>query len=102
MMLIRPVILSAALAYLVIQEAAAAPAKTNTLAISSLAELAKAGTQSDQTVKMKAGLYRLRDFIPLESIPARQKAMQWQFITFSGSNNTFDLTGVTIELDTAL
>ncbi|MBL9116244.1 MAG: right-handed parallel beta-helix repeat-containing protein [Verrucomicrobiaceae bacterium] len=69
---------------------------------SSLAELAKAAALSSQKVKLKPGLYRLRDYIPPESIPERRKAQKWQFLTFSGSDNTFDLTGVTIELDTAL
>lgn len=70
--------------------------------ISSLAELAQAATQSGQQVKMKPGTYRLADFIPAASIPERRKKEQWQFITFSGNDNTFDLEGVVIELDTAL
>jgi hypothetical protein len=83
-------------------EGAAAPAKPTSLTISSLAELAQVATRSDQTVKVKPGLYRLQEFIPLKSIKERQKRKEWQFITFSGSGNTFDFTGVTIELDTAL
>lgn len=70
--------------------------------ISSLAELSQTAAQSGQTVKMKPGLYKLTDFIPLTSIRERAQRKEWQFITFSGSDNTFDLTGVTIELDTAL
>lgn len=70
--------------------------------ISSLAELAQAVTQSGQQVKMKPGTYRLADFIPATSLPERRKKEQWQFITFSGNDNTFDLEGVVIELDTAL
>ncbi len=72
------------------------------LTISSLGELAKLAAQSGQNVKMKEGTYRLVDFIPLDTIKERQEQKEWQFITFSGSSNTFDLTGVTIELDTAL
>jgi hypothetical protein len=83
-------------------EGAAAPAKPASLTISSLAELAQVATQSDQTVKVKPGLYRLQEFIQTNSIKERQKRKEWQFITFSGSDNTFDFTGVTIELDTAL
>ncbi|GEP43161.1 hypothetical protein [Brevifollis gellanilyticus] len=70
--------------------------------LSSLAELAQAATRSGQKLKMKPGKYRLTDFIPLASIPERRKQKQWQFITFSGNDNTFDLQGVTLELDTAL
>ncbi len=79
-----------------------ASAADGPVSISSLAELAQAATQSGQQVKLKPGKYRLADFIPIESIPKRHKEEQWQFITFSGSDNTFDLSGVTIELDTTL
>lgn len=72
------------------------------LAVSSLEELARVAALSDQEVKMTPGVYRLADFIPLGTIEERRKRKQWQFITFSGSRNVFDLTGVTIELDTAL
>lgn len=70
--------------------------------ISSLAELAQAAAQSGQKVKLKPGMYRMIDFIPLNSIKERQKRQEWQFLSFSGNNNTFDLSGVTIEFDTAL
>ena len=81
---------------------AAAVAAAEPTVISSLAELAQAAAQGGQNVKMKPGKYRLAELIPLESIPERRKNKQWQFITFSGSGSTFDLGGVTIELDTAL
>lgn len=70
--------------------------------ISSLAELAQAAALSGQNVKMKPGMYRMIDFIPLSSIKDRQKRQAWQFLIFSGNDNTFDLSGVTIEFDTAL
>lgn len=70
--------------------------------ISSLAELSQKAAESGQKVKMTPGVYRLADYIPLATIRERAKRKEWQFITFSGSDNTFDLTGVTIELDTAL
>lgn len=72
------------------------------ITISSLAELAQAAAQSGQTVMMKPGVYRLIDFIPLNSIAERRKRKEFAFLTFSGSNNVFDLSGVTIEEDTAL
>jgi len=70
--------------------------------ISSLAELAKAAAQDGVKVKMKSGTYPLTDFIPLASISDRQKRKEWQFLTFSGNQSDYDLSGVTIELDTAL
>lgn len=72
------------------------------LTVSSLAELAQAAAQSGQTVTMRPGVYRLIDFIPLSSIAERRKRKEFSFLTFSGSNNVFDLSGVTIEEDTAL
>ena len=72
------------------------------ITVSSLAELAQAATQSGQEVTMKPGVYRLIDFIPLNSIEDRRKRKEFSFLTFSGSNNVFDLRGVTIEEDTAL
>lgn len=93
---------SSSLAVLFLLVHASVFAADKPVTISSLAELAQAAAQSGQQVKMKPGKYPLADFIPLESIPERRKEKRWQFITFSGSDNTFDLSGVIIELDTAL
>ena len=79
-----------------------ATASNEPLAISSLAELAKAAAQSGQKVKMEPGVYRLVDFIPPTSVPERRERKEWQFLSFSGSDNVFDLRGVTLELDTVL
>lgn len=70
--------------------------------ISTLAELAQAAARSGQHVKMTPGVYHLRDLVAAESIPERRKQQQWQYLTFSGSDNVFDLRGVTLELDTSL
>lgn len=78
------------------------PAAAAPVSISSLAELAQAAARSGQTVVMKPGVYRLIEFIPLASLPERRKRNQFQFITFSGHNNNFQLDGVIIEEDTAL
>lgn len=86
----------------VVHLAAAAQPPAAVQEISSLNELASLAAKDGQRVKMKAGLYRLRDFISLESVPERRKRKVWQFIHFTGSDNVFDLTGVTVELDTAL
>lgn len=79
-----------------------ASAADNAVTISTLAELTQATARSGQTVTMKPGVYRLIDYIPLSAIPERRKQKQWQFLTFSGSNNVFHLDGVIIEADTAL
>ena len=92
----------AAASLLIALEVFAASDAPAPITVTTLADLAQVATKDGQVVKMKPGLYRLRDFIPLEKIKERQKQKQWQFITFSGSGNTFDFTDVTIELDTAL
>lgn len=70
--------------------------------VMNLAELARAAGRSGQVVKMTPGIYRLSDYIPLTAIPERRVRGEFQFMTFSGSNNVFHLDGVAIEVDTAL
>ncbi|WP_009958108.1 right-handed parallel beta-helix repeat-containing protein [Verrucomicrobium spinosum] len=80
----------------------AAPDSPDPVIVSSLAELSQKAAESGLGVKMTPGVYRLADYLPLATMRERAQRKAWQFITFSGSNNTFDLTGVTIELDTSL
>jgi parallel beta-helix repeat protein len=80
----------------------AASAAENRITVSTLAELAEAAARSGQTVTMRPGVYRLVDFIPPGALPERRRRQEWQFLTFSGSHNTFQLEGVTIEVDTTL
>jgi hypothetical protein len=100
MISIRGKVLSS-LAGLLLGEVAAVAAERS-VTVSSLAELAQAATRSGQTITMKPDVYRLTDFIPPGTLPERRRQQQWQFLNFSGSNNTFHLEGVTIEVDTAL
>ncbi len=72
--------------------------------VSSVKELAAVISKSNQTVKMTPGVYKMKDYVnssviaaaPLDGV--NRKAM----LLFSGDNNTFDFTGVTIEIDTKL
>ncbi len=75
------------------------------LVISSVKELAEAAAESNNSVKMTPGVYQLKDYLTSDVIAAmpfsdsmNRKAM----LLFSGSNNVFDLTGVTLEIDTEL
>jgi hypothetical protein len=70
--------------------------------IASLEELARYAVESGHVIRMEPGVYRLIDFLPLESMAARRQSGDWPFFHFSGSDNRFHLEGVTIELDTAL
>ncbi|CAH8281449.1 putative secreted protein (Por secretion system target) [Mariniflexile fucanivorans] len=74
--------------------------------VTSVAELATVAAQSDQTVTMTPGVYNMTDYLSSSTVIANvtpadaydRRAM----IRFSGSNNTFVFTGVTINVDTAL
>lgn len=80
----------------------AAHSSAEEIVIASLAELERYASLSGNQVTLAAGVYRLIDHIPLESIPARREARNWQFLNISGSGNVFRCEGVTIELDTRL
>jgi hypothetical protein len=77
-------------------------AKDNAVTVTSLAALAQAAAKSGQVVTMKPGVYRLVDYVSASVIPERRQRDEFQFLTFSGSDNIFHLAGVTIEVDTAL
>ena len=72
--------------------------------ISSIKELATAATQSGQQVKMKAGVYKMEDYLSPEMIKnlPSDKIGRSAMIAFSGNDNSFDFTGVTIEVNTKL
>ncbi|CDF78750.1 hypothetical protein containing pectin lyase fold [Formosa agariphila KMM 3901] len=72
--------------------------------VSSVADLAEAAANSDQIVTMEEGVYKMEDYLTptviSNSIPDANG--RHSMILFSGNNNTFDLTGVTIEVNTEL
>lgn len=70
--------------------------------VSSIGELMSASVESGLTIRMKPGVYPLTDYIPLSSIPERRKRGDFPFLVFAGSNNSYQMDGVVIELDTAL
>ncbi|MBP1841256.1 hypothetical protein [Formosa algae] len=70
--------------------------------ISSLSELAKYAGESGHVITMEPGVYKLTDYLISDSISARRNRKVFQYITFSGSNNVFNLKGVEIELDTKI
>ncbi|MFY0713598.1 leucine-rich repeat protein [Seonamhaeicola sp. NFXS20] len=73
--------------------------------VSSIAELASAASQSGQIVTMTPGVYEMSDYLTPTVIANNTPADEFgrrAMIRFSGSNNTFDFTGVTINVDTEL
>ena len=70
--------------------------------ISSLKELANYASQSGNVVTMSPGVYQLTDYLPINEMINRRERKEFQFITFSGNNNVFNLGGVEIIFDNAL
>lgn len=70
--------------------------------INSLKELVKYASKSGNTIVMEPGVYRLTDYLSSDMIAEQKKNKEYQYITFSGSNNVFNLDGVEIELDTKI
>ncbi len=85
--------------------AAKSNAQTRIIEIASVRELAQMAAQSDNHVRMKAGVYQMQDYLTpeiIENTPYADAVNRKAMILFSGSGNVFDLTGVTIEIATSL
>ena len=106
------IVILAGLTWCVAGSAAAKDQKT--VAISTLQELADYAGQDGNHVTMAPGVYALAELISPDVIAERLKeaaalnqnrevkGLQSYLLRFDGSNNTFDLAGVTIEVDTQL
>ncbi len=70
--------------------------------ISSLKELAYYAGQNGNSVKLTPGLYKMADFLNEDSIAQRLEHKEYPYLIFTGNNNTFDLRGVKLEIDTQL
>ena len=72
--------------------------------INSLNELAKYAAESDNTIIMEPGVYQMEDYLTADVISNTKpdEAGRYAMINFSGNNNFFDFTGVTIEVNTKL
>ncbi|WP_159017796.1 leucine-rich repeat domain-containing protein [Algibacter sp. L3A6] len=72
--------------------------------ITSVAELATAAGNSNQNIVMEPGVYQMEDYLTPEVIEntVPDANNRHAMIEFSGSNNNFDLTGVTIEINSEL
>ena len=70
--------------------------------INSVKELADYASQSGNVITMSPGVYQLSDYLSFDSMIKRHERKEFQFITFSGSNNVFNLEGVELEVDNSL
>ena len=70
--------------------------------INSVKELADYASQSGNVITMSPGVYQLTDYLSFDSMIKRHERKEFQFITFSGSNNVFNLEGVELEVDNSL
>ncbi len=77
--------------------------------VDTLEELYEAASQSGQNVRVQPGVYRLAHYLNDERLEQLRSELpegkgrppRW-LLRFSGSDNTFDFTEVTIEIDTEL
>lgn len=87
-------------------------AKSKVVEIETLESLVKVAAEDGQQVRMKPGVYALSEYLNEERIAklltelplqteTQRRPPRW-FLRFSGNNNTFDFTGVTIEINTEL
>ncbi|WP_372743948.1 hypothetical protein [Lutibacter sp.] len=70
--------------------------------INSLKELAEYASKSGNIITMEPGVYKLKEYLSVDSMKVRSSKKQFQFLTFSGSNNVFNFKGVEIEVDNKL
>ncbi len=73
-----------------------------TIKVKTLAEFAQLIAQDNQDIKLAGGVYKMRDYINADSIKRRVANKSYQYMVFSGSNNTIDMTDVVWEIDTEL
>jgi parallel beta-helix repeat protein len=77
-------------------------AKAESVTVSTLKELAFYAAKSNNQVTLKAGKYKLADYLNADSIQAKVLRKDYQYFKFTGDNNTFIFIGVEIEIDTHL
>ncbi len=70
--------------------------------VKTLSEFAKVVAQDNQEIRLAPGTYKMRDYINADSIRSRVARKDYQYLVFSGSNNTINLKGVVFEIDTEL
>lgn len=70
--------------------------------INSIKELTAYASQSGNVITMAPGVYQLTDYLSIDSMQIRRDRREFQYITFTGSNNIFNLEGVEIVVDTKL
>ncbi|MEP5338207.1 MAG: hypothetical protein ABJL44_01835 [Algibacter sp.] len=76
--------------------------KAKEIKINSLKELANYASKNDNVITMSPGVYQLTDYLSINAMINRHELKEFQFITFSGNNNVFNLDGVEIIFDNAL
>lgn len=94
---------------LVLAGTATVRADGNVVHVDSLKELYAVAANSGQSVCVEPGVYALADYLTAERLEQLKSELpegdgrppRW-LLRFSGSDNTFDFTGVSIEIDTGL
>ena len=76
--------------------------KAEDIKINSLKELVAYASKNGNTITMAPGVYQLTDYYTVDSMLVHNERKEFQYITFNGNNNTFNLEGVEIVVDTKL
>ena len=72
------------------------------ITVSNLEELSKYLNQDGNKVRMKPGIYKMKEYLNEDSISQRLARGEREYLNFSGNYNTFIFEGVTFEIDTEL
>ncbi|MFR9603411.1 MAG: hypothetical protein SNG02_06020 [Rikenellaceae bacterium] len=74
----------------------------DTIEVTTLAEFATLVAQDNQSIKLMPGTYKMADYINADTIQNRVARKDYQYLKFSGNNNSIDMEGVVFEIDTKL
>ncbi len=76
--------------------------QSDVITINSIEELASYAAQSGNKVKMAEGVYPMAEYICDQVLADKVANKDYTYITFSGSDNSFDLSGVIFDVDTEI
>lgn len=75
---------------------------SDAIVVSSIEELASYAAQSGNRIKMERGVYSMADYLSEDVVAEKVAAGDPTYINFSGSDNSFDLSGVVFDVDTSI
>ncbi len=77
-------------------------AQDKTIEVNTLAEFATLVSQDNQSIRLTPGVYQMSEYINADTIQSRVARKDYSYLKFSGNNNSIDMSGVVLEVDTKL